>query len=207
MPGNHRPFVLATDGRNPWDQQPGESNAMYQRFCFYRDWAVIPRRLLDVAQELSKQDPRRVSTASLMTYAGRFLWEDRAAPYDDHRRAERAAQQDDQVLSTAERIQKEHLETATALRKRVTEEILARPFDEASLRDLRELLKLAIDTEWKTLGLDRQQLQVTGPDGGALVVSLDGLAPDARAASLAETTTELQRRLDRLGRGQDDDAD
>lgn len=198
-----KPFEFADDGRKPWEQQPGESDTQYQRFRYYLDHKSTPRRLAEIAQELVKRDKRKITAASIITYAGRWRWRDRAALRD----AEVHKHTDEKLLTTAERIQTAHLEAATILRERVIEEVAARPLGEASLRDLTNLLGLAYKIERETLGLDRKQLEVTGPDGQPLVVSLDGLDPDARAASLAETTRELQNRLDRLHRAQAADAD
>lgn len=97
------PIDLAP-GREPWEQQPGETDTQYGQFTVYRDLGP-GRTIAKVARELDR-DPahlRRVSSVR--------LWRQRATAFDRHREQVRqriwqekcreAAEADAKILSAA----------------------------------------------------------------------------------------------------------
>lgn len=68
------PLTLDPD-RDPWEQQPGESDLWFARFLSYRDLGR-GRTLAKVAQTLARSD------SHVRQYAGPHHWTERAAAWD-----------------------------------------------------------------------------------------------------------------------------
>lgn len=194
--------------RAPWDQQPTETDLSYARFKSFRDTKSDTRRLIDVAQKLVAEEiangKRRPPTvASIMTLAGRWRWTERARAFDAHNDVE----VQEEHVQTKRDIVREHLRFTTKILARVEEELDAIPVGEATHTELARWFTEAVKVQRQAFGLDQQRVELSGPDGKPVAVSLDGMDAEERADELRQLSEDLAARRRALERASDDDAD
>lgn len=71
------PLPLAEDGRNLWDQQPGETGIAFRSFMAYRDMGPA-RTIAETARRLGKH------SKTLEDHGIRHRWKERVFAYDQH---------------------------------------------------------------------------------------------------------------------------
>lgn len=178
-------------GRDPWEQQPGESALMYARFRTYLEMGRT-RTLTNAAEILtSTGDSTKLHGVYIRELSAKFRWVERTGAYDreqDRLERERLIEQRRDMIRRHRLIANDLTAKAkTALGDLRTEKITP--------LDIVRMLRLAAVIESTALGMPFETVAVTGAGGGALV--LDDLAaytPDERRERIAEIAAELGRR-------------
>lgn len=198
---------LAPD-RDPWAQQPTETDLSYARFKAFRDANPESRKLIDVAQKLVARETqagtrRPPSVASIMTLAGRWRWTERARAFDARTDTEVQAEH----VEAKKDYVREQLRLSTKILQRVELELDMLLVGEATHTEIARYFDIAVKVQRQCLGLDQQKVELSGPGGKGVPVSLEGLDPAARAQELAELDTLLASRIHALNRASNDDDD
>lgn len=76
-PPKHPPILLAEDGRDLWDRQPGESAKRWGQFCVFRDLGRT-RTLKRAAERLN------ISHRTSQEYSHHYRWSTRCEAFDRH---------------------------------------------------------------------------------------------------------------------------
>jgi len=157
--------------RNPWDRADGETQTSFSRFRSYLSMA--PPRSRAEAAELLGVKRRTVDTAM-----DRGRWVERAAAYDDAmaKAADRAA------MSTAEDMQRRHMEAVHAMLRRGVHAITEADLTEA--RDGVPMIDKAVRLERLLVGeaTERTESRISSLDRDP---DLSRLTDDERAEWLA----------------------
>lgn len=177
MPADKTPLTL-DPARDPWDQQPRESDANYRRFEAYLK--MRDRKVRTLAAELTR------SVAYMQQLAYRMHWHERAKAYDVEQR-----RQEHEALEKARRSHAKQMVAATglALRQLVRGLQEEREFTTNELIKLYSVLRPAIDGTRLTIGGD--------PEGAPVKVT-------AIPASEAELRAEISRLVTQLDVSPDD---
>lgn len=184
-------ITLAQD-RDPWDQQPRESDRKYTTFLAYRD--IGRMRTLTAANHLLTNLGYEFTYNYIKWQSHIFRWTERAQAWDRHQdqaNIERLMAERRDMIERHRRIANRLI--ATALDSiRALEEEGSEPLPPA---DIVRFVKLATDIEVRALGEPSQTVAVTGPAGGPIVVDdIAGLTDEERRVRLREITDELARR-------------
>lgn len=132
--------VERTEKINPWERQPGESEKAYEAFCIYRD-AGEKRSINMVYQKCTK------SVSLLRRWSVRWRWVERAAAYDKDLERQRHKERRKQAAEA----EKRQLRIAGMLQSKALAAFAKIPLEKLNARDVRELLRLAIDIERQLL--------------------------------------------------------
>lgn len=179
---------LAED-RDPWDQQPHETNKQYSRFVFYRDLGRLrsltqANKMLTALGDTIKYDPLR-------QISHKFQWAARVAAWDLDQ--DKAVQE--QLRTERIDMAKRHRSVATALLAKAIKALRDLRDIEMQPADIVRFIKLATDLERLILGEPQQTVAITGPTGGPIQTEeITALPPEERKTRLAEIATELARR-------------
>lgn len=114
MPTPREPIVLAEDGRDFWDRQPGESAKRWGQFTVYRDLGRT-RTLKRVAERLN------ITHRSAQQYAWTFRWSARSEAFDRHMDEQWVAA----IQERQRRMVQDHLKLAAEFHTKATEAIQA----------------------------------------------------------------------------------
>jgi hypothetical protein len=187
MPLPARPITLATDGRHPWEQQPGEGDTRYKQFIQYRD--LGPGRTLPKVRE---RFDKPVTHASAREYCRRFHWESRARAYD-------AYIEDQWVLALREHTKQmvqRHLRLGEKLRQLVDQRLDTLKPETLTPTELYRLTELYSKLTRVALGEPDTHVAVTGKHGAppVQITSIPG-SENARAEQMRAATIELAQRL------------
>ena len=184
-----KPIVL-DPGREPWDQQPGESVKQYQRMLRYRDLGRM-RSLTAVNKMLTELgDKLAYGTIRMQSYI--YRWNERVQAWDRHL--------DDldreHVVQARRDMIDRHQKVASALLTKALTALKTTKADDLDPSDIARFIKLATDIETRALGEPTQTISVTGPAGGPIQTEdLTNLNPEERKTRLRELATELARRV------------
>lgn len=130
-----------------WEQQPNESPPAYAAFSIYRDMGK-KRTVSAVVKECGK------NRSLIDRWHKTHKWADRVKAYDnsiDEQARQNAAKE-------AAEIRKTHLQIAAQLQLKALKALNAMAPEEMSPRDIKEMLKLALEVE-KELVLDKAPQQ------------------------------------------------
>lgn len=114
MPTPREPVVLAEDGRDLWDRQPGESAKRWGQFCVFRDLGRT-RTLKRVAERLN------LTHRTTQQYSHTFRWSARAEAFDRHMDEQWTAA----IQDRTRRMVQDHLKLAAEFHTKATEAIQA----------------------------------------------------------------------------------
>ncbi|WP_428950969.1 hypothetical protein [Streptomyces sp. cg35] len=164
MPADKTPITLDPD-RDPWEQQPRESDDNFRRFEAYRD--MKDRKVRALAVEIGRQP------GYLQKLATRMHWAERAKAWDVEQR-----RRDDAALEEARRTHAKTMVAATglALRSLLKGWKQDREFSNAELIRLQQVLAQAIDPKTVTVRGD--------DEAPAIRVTAVPLSEDERLAEL-----------------------
>ncbi|MEV6401162.1 hypothetical protein AB0M39_41385 [Streptomyces sp. NPDC051907] len=112
MPTPREPIVLAEDGRDLWDRQPGESAKRWGQFCVFRDLGRT-RTLKRVAERLN------ITHRTAQQYSHTFRWGVRAEAFDRHMDEQWVAA----IQERQRRMVQDHLKLAATFHEKATEAI------------------------------------------------------------------------------------
>lgn len=183
-------FRLSGD-RDPWEQQPDESDRMYARFAVYLELGRT-RTLTQAAEILtSTGDTAKLKGVYIRMLSSQFLWTQRTGAYDrEQDRLER-----ERLIEQRRDMIKRHRAIANDLSAKAKDALRALEIIKITPLDMVRMLRLAAQIEATALGMPFETVAVTGPGGGALVVDdLAAYSPAERQQRLADIATELGRR-------------
>lgn len=176
-------------GRDPWDQQPLESDKQYSRFSFYRDIGrlrdtIRTHKMLTAAGDTIKWD-------SLRQTAYKYRWVERAQAFD-------AAQDDanrERMIIEREDMIRRHRSIANAIISKALKALKEIRIEDLTSADVARYIKLATDIERIAIGEPQTTIAITGPSGGPIQTEdITNLTPEERRTRLAEIAAELARR-------------
>jgi hypothetical protein len=191
----------------PWDQQPDETAPAFAAFAAYRDMGVT-RSTAKVARQLGK------SKTLIDRWSGVHGWVIRVSSYDRfldrewqqevkerkrraaRRNADMAAQAMDLVASRIEQMTK-HFDFSDD----DYDKERPPPLD---VLDLRRLVDSLGKLERLALGEATENVQVTGKDGGPVQIDYSKLTDEERIERMKQLRGEIDKRLDAVGAGGDD---
>lgn len=184
MPTPREPIVLAEDGRDLWDRQPGESAKRWGQYCVFRDLGRT-RTLKRVAERLN------ITHRTAQQYAHVFRWSTRCEAFDRHMDEQWVAA----IQERQRRMVQDHLKLAATVHEKATEAIGSLVGQTLSAT---EAVRLA-DTYSKlirfALGEPDQNVAITGRTGQPPVRFSHVPADDnALRAELEEAITQLARK-------------
>lgn len=182
MPADKTQITLADDGRDPWDQQPGESAAMFSRYTAYQNLGRA-RTVRTIAEQWGK------SPKYLHQIAWRHLWKMRARAFDD--------EQDrlfmEQLTVERRRMVDEHLKLSRGMLSKVARRLQSLDPDELTPADLHRWAATLTQIQARVLGEPTQTVAVQGGPPGAPPVEIAAVAGDPEAQR--ERFTILRERL------------
>ncbi|MEV4122871.1 hypothetical protein [Micromonospora sp. NPDC049645] len=190
----HRPPIALSSGRDPWEQQPAESDLMYSRFRTYLELGRA-RTLTQVAEILTTLgDPATRSTAArvyIRSLSARYRWVERCGAFDREQsriEAERLVEQRRDLIQRYRSISGSLVTKAKAGLEKLKD-------DDLSALDVVRFFKIAFQIESTALGMPVDTVAVTGPGGGPMLVDdLGRLTPEERRQRLAQLAAEVGRR-------------
>lgn len=112
MPTPREPIVLAEDGRDLWDRQPGESVKRWNQFTVFRDLGRT-RTLKRVAERLN------ITHRTAQQYSHTFRWATRCEAFDRHMDEQWVAA----IQERQRRMVQDHLKLAASFHEKATEAI------------------------------------------------------------------------------------
>lgn len=188
------PASLSEDGRDPWDQQPGESRTQYSRFLMYLELGVrgTRRTLKQTVETLNAGDVSRLTLRTVQQLAYEYQWSKRAEAWD----AEQFRLHLEKVRKLREEALERQRKLGLAMQVKATQALAAKPVADLSGS---ECVKLAVEgsrMELAALGEPTQRVEVSGPGGGPIQTEyLEGLTPVQRRERMQEVHEALARRL------------
>lgn len=185
-----KPIPIAGD-RDPWEQQPDESERMYARFRVYLELGRT-RTLTSAAEILtSTGDTSRLTGAYIRSLAHTFRWTQRTGAYDrEQDRLER-----ERLVELRRDMIKRHRAIANDLSALAKKALGILTPEKLAPLDVVRFFRLAAQIETTALGMPFETVAVTGAGGGALVLDdLGALTPDERRQRLAEVAREIGQR-------------
>lgn len=130
-----------TEKINPWERRPGETEKAYEAFCRYRDMPCGKRLYTAVAEECKK------SVSLIHRWKQKYNWNERLAAYDKDLERQRHKERRKQAAEA----EKRQLRIAGMLQNKALAAFAKIPLEKLNARDVRELLRLAIDIERQLL--------------------------------------------------------
>lgn len=185
MPADKNQIML-DDGRDPWDQQPGESAAMYSRYTAYQNLGRA-RTVRTIADQWGK------STKYLHQVAWRYQWKTRARAFDD--------EQDrlfmEQLSAERRRMVDEHLKLSRGMLAKVARRLQTLDADELSPADIHRWAATLTQIQARVLGEPTQTVAVQGGGAGAPPIALATVPtdPEAQRAHIEQLRTRLMGAL------------
>ncbi|KQP81618.1 hypothetical protein [Aeromicrobium sp. Leaf291] len=182
-----KPTAAAPD--NPWDQLTDESGPAYEAFLAYRDLGLA-RSNAKVARELGK------STTLMNRWSSRHSWVLRASAWDRELDREWLLEQRQQRRDSA----KLNAKLARAAFGKAAQGLSSLATGEMDANAIARLMDAASKLERLALGESTENVQVSGPGGGAIAVAdVSILTDEERHARLLELRAELDRQLGSSG--------
>lgn len=168
--------------RDPWDIQPGETRAMFDRFATYRD-AGLRRSVRSLAEETGK------SVQYLHQVAYRHRWTERAHAFDAEQRRLRAVR----LEAERDRMVDDHLKIARAMARKAVEGL--RDIDPSKLTatEIVRMVETLSKLERAALGEPERTVAVQGGAFGAPPIQVTAVPSNE-----AERTEMLRNALDRI---------
>lgn len=184
MPTPREPIVLAEDGRDLWDRQPGESAKRWGQFCVYRDLGRT-RTLKRVAERLN------ITHRTAQQYSHTFRWGVRVESFDRH--------MDEQFVAALKdrqrRMVQDHLKLSAVFYEKTTEAITSLIGQNLNATETVRLADAYSKLIRFALGEPDQNVAVTGRTGQPPVAFTHVPANDnALRAELEEAITQLARK-------------
>jgi hypothetical protein len=187
---------MTSDERLEWEKAPNETGPAFAAFVAYRDLGV--RRSIKKAVPLVypeealpiTEDNAKVRTMKKWSSAN--SWVARANAFDEFVEQETRLDQQESVREMRRR----HATVANMAVAKAAERLRTMSPSEMSVSDATRLLDLAVKVERVARGEPNEIRQVSGPDGKALSVGIDGASVDAleariRALIASDTSEEL----------------
>ncbi|MFJ8934041.1 hypothetical protein ACIRLA_46500 [Streptomyces sp. NPDC102364] len=173
MPADKTPIVLADDGRDPWERQPRESEAMHSRYLGYQALGRT-RTVRRVAEKWGK------SPAYLHHIAWRYHWRERAHAFDE--------EQDrlfmEQLAAERRRMVDDHLKLSRGMLAKVARRLQTLDPDELTPADLNRWATTLTQIQSRVLGEPTQTVALQGGTAGAPPIEIGAVTggPDAQRA-------------------------
>jgi len=185
MPLPRQPITLATDGREPWDRQPGESTKRHDQFTVYRDLGRT-RHWKKVAERFS------LTRTTTQAYMRVYRWKERAHAYDQHMDTQWVAA----LAENSRRMVQEHLKVSRQLLARVQTRLENIDPDELTPQDCDRWLNTYSKLSRVALGEPETTVALTGgPAGTPIAITQVPSDETTRQAQMEAATLELARRL------------
>lgn len=177
-------------GRDPWDQQPRESDRQYGRFLRYRDLGRM-RSLTAVSKTLTAiGDKLTYNTIKYQSH--RYRWTERAQAWDRHQDLTDSTR----ILQARREIIDKHLTAASALLYKALLAVKKIKSDDLDPADIVRWIKLAADLQIRAVGEPHQTIALTGPAGGPVQIEdISSLTEEERIARSKEILSEMARRV------------
>lgn len=177
--------------RDPWEQQPGESDLMFSRFRTYLELGRT-RTLTQAAEILtSTGDVAKLRGVYIRTISSQFRWSQRVGAWDreqDRLERERLVEQRRDMI-------RRHRAIANDLTAKAKAALGKVKIEKLTPLDIVRMLRLAAQIEAAALGLPSDTVAVTGPAGGPVLLDdLTGLTDEQRRDRLAELGREVMAR-------------
>lgn len=182
----------------PWEQLPGESTRAHTGFTVYRE--LGPSRTLRkvrtdwgrIGDELGADLGNPPSATSVDRWSVQHAWRIRAQGYDQKLDSDWVLEKQD---ARRERARLNAKMAAFGMQK-VWERLQTMNWAEASFLDLRRMIDSLSRLERLALGESTENIQVTGKDGGPVVIEdLAKLTDEQRAERMGDIRDEIDRRL------------
>jgi hypothetical protein len=177
-------------GRDPWDQQPRETDRQYGRFLRYRDLGrmrsltAITKVLTDIGDKLTYN--------TIKYQSHRYRWTERAQAWDRHQDLADSSR----ILQARRDIIDRHLGAASALLFKALTAVKATRPEDLDPADVVRWIKLATDLQIRAVGEPHQTIALTGPAGGPVQIEdISSLTDDQRLARSKEILSEMARRV------------
>lgn len=158
MPTPREPILLAEDGRDLWDRQPGESAKRWGQFTVYRDLGRT-RTLKRVAERLN------LTHRTAQQYSHSYRWVTRAEAFDRH--------MDDQWIAAIKerqrRMVQDHLKLASVFHEKATEAITSLVAQNLNATETVRVADAYSKLIRFALGEPDQNVAITGRPGAAPV--------------------------------------
>lgn len=183
MPTPKTPLILAEDGRDPWDRQPGESAKRWSQFTIYRDLGRI-RTLKRAAERLE------ITHRSAQQYAYAFRWVARAEAFDRHMDEQWIAA----IRERQRRMVQDHMKLATEFHTRAMEAVTSLVGQQLSPADAVRVAETYSKLIRFALGEPDQSVTLTGRAGGPVQFSHVPADEAALHKELETAITELARK-------------
>jgi hypothetical protein len=190
----HKPPITLSGSRDPWEQQPAESDLMYSRFRTYLELGRA-RTLTQVVEILTTLGDRigqsSAGGAYIRSLSHSYRWVERCGAFDREQsriEAERLVEQRRDLIQRYRSISGSLVTKAKA-----GLELL--DVEELTALDIVRFFKIAFQIESTALGMPVDTVAVTGPGGGPMLVDdLGRLTPEERRQRLAQLAAEVGRR-------------
>jgi hypothetical protein len=192
------PTIQLAPDRNPWEQQPGETDKQYSRFRVYLELGPECDRLRSTLDVLNGTG-ERLTYGGLKSVVAQFRWVPRAAAFDRYQRhADR-----NRMIKRRRRAIDEQCKASQALRLKAIEALNQldvadlKPADVARFVELSHKIDMSVYAEY--LGDD-----TAGQDGDARTPAedIENWSPEQRSRRLEALRVELVKRAVRAA---DDD--
>lgn len=183
MPSRKEPITLATDGRDLWDRQPGETVKRWNQFTVFRDLGRT-RTLKRAAERLN------LTHRTSQQYAHAYRWSPRCEAFDRHMDEQWVAA----IQERQRRMVQDHLKLAGEFYTKATEAIQS-----LTAQTLSATEAVRVAETWSKLlrfglGEPDQNVAVTGRVGQPPVAFSHVPSGDALRAELEGAITELARK-------------
>lgn len=119
-----------------WERQEGESGQAWEAFSLYRDLGE-KRTVTEVVRQLQK------SRSLIDRWKVRWYWEKRVLAYDNYLSKEALAE----AVKEKREMSKRHLSISAHLQKFAMDALKEKTASDASVKDIKEVLKLAVELE------------------------------------------------------------
>lgn len=187
----HKKPINLSGERDPWEQQPDESERMYARFRVYLELGRTRTHTTAAEILTSTGDTSRLTGSYIRSLAHTYRWTQRTGAYDreqDRLERERLVELRRDMIKRHQKIANDLSAMAKSALSKLTAEKLA-PLD------IVRFFRLAAQIESTALGMPFETVAVTGADGGALVLDdLSLLTPEDRRVRLADVAREIGQR-------------
>lgn len=162
----------------PWDQQPGEPDKMYNYFNVHKMEGVA-RNISKTAAKLDK------SIEYLYQLSSEYNWRQRVQAWDNHQDQQWALE----VKAGRRQMAKEHAAIADALMEKVYEKLANLNLDEMKPNDINKWTEVAIKAKRLAYG-EPENITITGPNGGPIQHDITTLTVEQRRQRLQDLITE-----------------
>lgn len=184
MPTPREPIVLADDGRDPWDRQPGESVKRWGQYAVYRDLGRT-RTLKRVAERLN------ITHRTAQQYASTFRWNVRCEAFDRHMDEQWVAA----IQERQRRMVQDHLKLAATFHEKATDAITSLVGQQLTATETVRVAEAYSKLIRFALGEPDQNVAITGRTGQPPVRFAHVPSDDnALRAELEEAITQLARK-------------